>query len=325
MGREGEDRDGGLGVGAPNDDSAAAAADPGLSVGGTTGISADGLSYTPLFRAQHEARYRRQSLIRAYQEAYGCNLVVFIDQILSESVTYFAELLDGLDASRDLHLMLCSPGGDGETAIRLARMAQAASARFVVLVPESAKSAATILALGAHEVVMGPTSDLGPIDPQVLLPDRGFVSAKDMIAAVDKALEDVDKRPNTYPLHAAMLGGIDAPTVQFARSALSRTADLAKQAISSNPDRSEQDAAAMCETINEPLITSPHSHGALIGAHEATQAGLPTTELDPRSEQWRRIWNLWTQYFSLGPIHLLRVYEGERASQLSRYQPPSAT
>lgn len=307
-----------MGAGSSDDDSEAAAPGTGVPVGGTPRISSDGLSYTPLFQAQHEPRYRRQQLIRDYQARYDCNLVVLIDQILAESVTYFAELLHGLDPAKDLHLMLCSPGGDGETAIRLARMAQAACSRLVVLVPESAKSAATIFALGAHELLMGPTSDLGPIDPQVLLPDRGFVSAKDVIAAVDKAIEDVDKRPNTYPLHAAMLGGIDAPSVQFARSALSRTADLAKQAISSNPDRTEPEIEELCAAIAEPLITSPHSHGALIGASEAKLAKLPVTELDPGCEQWMRIWNLWTQYFALGPIYQLRAYEGERASQLNK-------
>lgn len=317
MGRKGGNSEESLGVGPSDDGSEAATAGSGIATSATARVSGDGLSYTPLFQAQHEPRYRRQQLIRDYQVAYDCNLVVLIDQILPESVTYFAELLHGLDPAKDLHLMLCSPGGDGETAIRLARMAQAASARLVVLVPESAKSAATILALGAHELLMGPTSDLGPIDPQVLLGDRGFVSAKDVIAAVDKAIEDVAQRPDTYPLHAAMLGGIDAPSVQFARSALNRTEDLAEQAIGSNPDRTDTEIAELCAAIREPLITSPHSHGALIGASEAKRAKLPVTELDPRCEQWLRIWNLWTQYFALGPIYRLRAYEGIRASQVN--------
>lgn len=297
-----------------------------FTTGGSAGPAATpagGLTYTPLFRAKHDDRYRRQALIREYQDAYDCNLVTIIDQIVPESVTYFAELLHDVDGKRDLHLILCSPGGDGETAIRLARMAQAASKRFVVIVPESAKSAATIFALGAHEILMGPTSDLGPIDPQIFLPDRGFVSAKDLIAAVDRAFKEVEKRPNTYPLHAAMLGGIDAPAVQFARSALSQTSDLAKQAISSNPDRSSTTVAAMCTSIKKPLITSPHSHGAVIGAAEAKAAGLPAIELDPTSEQWRRIWSLWTQYFAKGSIDQLRAYEGAKASQVDRYEMPS--
>lgn len=298
-------------------------ADTTIAVSGPKSVGRDGVAYTPLFQAQHEARYRRQDSIRSYQERYGCNLVVMIDQILPESVTYFAELIHGLDSDRDLHLLLCSPGGDGETAVRLARMAQAACERFVVLVPESAKSAATILALGAHEIVMGPTSDLGPIDPQVLVPERGFVGAKDLIAAVDRAVDEVDKRPNTYTLHAAMLGGIDATSVQFARSALSRTADLARQAISSNPSRNSRAVQKLFGLIKEPLIELPHTHGAVVGADEAKRAGLPVRELSPSCEQWQHIWALWTQYFAIGPISLTKAYEGARASQVKKYLPNS--
>ncbi|MGW5217358.1 SDH family Clp fold serine proteinase [Nocardia sp. NPDC004085] len=275
-----------------------------------------GYTNTPLFRAQNEHRYLRQTLIRQYQKEYDCNLIVMIDQISDDSVTLLAELLHNIDTSKDLHLLLGSPGGDGETAVRLARMAQAASDRFVLVVPESAKSAATILALGAHEVVMGPTSDLGPIDPQILIPDRGFVSAKDIIAAVDRSLKEVAAQPDTYPLHAAMLGGIDATIVQFARSALNRTGDLARQAVSSHPDRRPADVTSLCKKINRPLISAPHSHGALIGAREAIRAGLPITELKPNDAQWQRIWALWTQYFVLGPIHKLMAYEGVKASQV---------
>jgi membrane-bound ClpP family serine protease len=119
--------------------------------------------YTPLWRAKHESRYLRQELIKAYQVKHKCRLVVMIDQIDPDSATMFAELLYGGDPALDLHLLLRSPGGDGEVAVRLARMAQAACRRFVVVAPDIAKSAATIFALGAHEILMGPTSDLGPI------------------------------------------------------------------------------------------------------------------------------------------------------------------
>src|SRR5260221_10979514 len=98
------------------------------------------LRYTPLSRAQHESRYLRQELIKAYQARHGCRLVVMIDQIDPDSATLFAELLHGADPGLDLHLLLRSPGGDGEVAVRLARMAQAASRRFVVVVPDIAKS-----------------------------------------------------------------------------------------------------------------------------------------------------------------------------------------
>ncbi|CPR08576.1 hypothetical protein BN971_01305 [Mycobacterium bohemicum DSM 44277] len=67
-----------------------------------------------------------------------------------------------------------------------------------------------------------------------------------------------------------------------------------------------------------PLITSPHSRGAVIGAAEAQAAGLPATELNPTCEQWRRIWDLWTHYFA-SSIYQLRAYEGAKASQIYQY------
>jgi ClpP class serine protease len=70
-----------------------------------------------------------------------------IDLIHPDSITLFAELLHGADPDKELHLLLRSQGGDAEVAIRLARMAQASCSKFVVVVPDIAKSAATILAL----------------------------------------------------------------------------------------------------------------------------------------------------------------------------------
>ncbi len=305
-------------MGTGDDGAQTATSGAAIAAGGAEGArpGTAGHTYTPLFRAQNEPRYLRQALIAQYQQTYDCNLVVMIDQIRMDSVTLLAELLHDLDPEKDLHMLLGSPGGDGETAVRLARMAQAASRRFVVLVPESAKSAGTILALGAHEIIMGPTSDLGPIDPQIVIPDRGYVSAKDIIAAVDRSLAQVAAEPNTFPLHAAMLAGIDVTTVQFARSALARTGDLARQAVGSNPDRDADEITALCGKLDEPLISAPHSHGALIGAREAVDAGLPVTELSPKDVQWQHIWSLWTQYFAIAKIEKLMAYEGAKASQV---------
>jgi hypothetical protein len=65
---------------------------------------------------------------------------------------------------------------------------------------------------------MGPISDLGPIDPQVFVPDHGYVSAKEIMSAVDRALMDVSERPDSYPLHSALLGmgNVDATLYEFA-------------------------------------------------------------------------------------------------------------
>lgn len=276
--------------------------------------------YTPLFHAQHSDRYERQEIIRTYEERFDCNLVVMIDNVTADSPTLLNECLESVDRSKPLHLMLRSPGGDPETAIRLIRMCHGASSRFHVVVPEQAKSAATIMSLGADEIIMGPTSDLGPIDPQVFVPERGFVSAKDLIAAFDNAVEAAAAAPNTASFQAALLGGIDATLVQFARSAYARTSDIARQAIESNDNLDRDQIESLCESIRGPLIEEPKTHGAVVGAREASDAGLNVKLLKMQDEQWKLIQQLWTRYFVLGPMHYLMAYEGRTASQVLRLQ-----
>lgn len=267
---------------------------------------------SPLYHAEQADRYDRQSLIAAYQERFECRLIVMVDFIFPYGVTLFEELIYDADPAQDLHLLLSTPGGDGETAVRLARSAQARCRELTVIVPDVAKSAGTLLALGAHRILMGPTSDLGPVDPQFQLPDGSLASAKSIIAAVDEASNRVQQAPDTYPIHAALLADVTALMVQQARAALARSEDLLEESLRSNPDRGEAEIASLRVALADPLIGRPQSHDAIFGAREAQAAGLPVVQVDPRSEQWQVIWRLWAKYFALGR----RVYEGERVARL---------
>ena len=270
---------------------------------------------TPLYHAAQSERYERQRLIQEYQNLYQCRLIIMSDAIFDDSVTFFEDLIYDANPKEDLHVLLRSPGGDGEIAVRLVRSAQARCRELTVLIPDIAKSAATLFAIGAHHIMMTPTSDLGPVDPQFLLGDGTIVAAKDIIAAVDEAWERIQTAPNTYPLYASLLDNVDALTVQRARSALGRTEDLLLEALRSNPDRSGEDTRALSESLSKSLITEARYHGALFGMHDARDAGLPVEEAEPTGDQWRRIWLLWAKYFQRGTSTLrTRVYEGERAS-----------
>ena len=104
---------------------------------------------SPLYEAHNAPRYERQELIREYQKKYQCRLVVVADIIFPESVALFEETLHDADPSQDLHVMLATLGGDGETAIRLIRQAQCRCRELTVIVPDAAKSAGTLFVLGA--------------------------------------------------------------------------------------------------------------------------------------------------------------------------------
>lgn len=275
---------------------------------------------TPLFHAQQAGRYERQQLIAEYAALCDCRLIVVIDAIFPQNLTPFEELIYDNPPQRDIHLLLGTPGGDGETAVRMVRAAQARCRELTVVVPDVAKSAGTLIALGAHSILMAPASDLGPIDPQFEFPDGSLVAAKDIIAAVDDASKKVQEAPATFPLHAALLTDVSGLMVQQARSELLRTGDLLEEALSSNPDRTAAQVAALKKKLRVPLIQRPKTHAAIFNAADAQKAGLPAVEADIEGEQWQRIWRLWAKYWAMG---LPRVYEGEKASVIVPWPEPS--
>src|SRR5881296_1248030 len=63
---------------------------------------------------------------------------------------------------RKLDLLIHSPGGDGQAAEQMVNYLRTQFDEIRAFVPLQAKSAATMIALGADEIVMGRHSELGP-------------------------------------------------------------------------------------------------------------------------------------------------------------------
>jgi hypothetical protein len=86
------------------------------------------------------------------------------------------DMLEDEEPKCDLDLIVFSFGGSGEAGFRIGHTfhewAAKQKLRFRVIIPLYAMSAATIITLGADEVVMGLSSQIGPIDPQIPMSDR---------------------------------------------------------------------------------------------------------------------------------------------------------
>lgn len=73
-----------------------------------------------------------------------------------------------IPTGKPLALLVDSPGGDAHYAYRIARMLQRRTEnKLTVIVPQYAKSAATLLALGATDLILGRDAELGPLDVQM--------------------------------------------------------------------------------------------------------------------------------------------------------------
>lgn len=240
-----------------------------------------------------------------------------IDTLFSRSVTLFEEVLYDSNPQRDLHVLLSTPGGDGETALRLIRQAQCRCKDLTVIVPDQAKSAGTLFSLGADRIYMGPTSNLGPVDPQFLL-SGSLAAGKAIIAAVEEAERRVQAKPQTYPIHASLLGDITALMVQQARDALKRADGQLTEALACVSSRSADEVDQMAQHLRGPLLDDSQSHGAAISTQEAINLGLPVEKAEPGDGRWESVWRLWAKYVAL---EVEFAYEGETASHVKLFDP----
>ena len=63
--------------------------------------------------------------------------------------------------------VLFSEGGDPDAAYKISRSLQSMYQKFVCALPGYSKSAATIVLIGAHELVIGDDGEMGPLDVQL--------------------------------------------------------------------------------------------------------------------------------------------------------------
>ncbi|MEJ1376799.1 MAG: hypothetical protein RPU32_02305 [Candidatus Sedimenticola sp. (ex Thyasira tokunagai)] len=91
-----------------------------------------------------------------------------------------------INNNKDILLILLSQGGKIEPAYLISKTCKRlCKDRFVIAIPRRAKSAATLISLGADELHMGLLSELGPIDPQIGgFPALGLANALERIATL---------------------------------------------------------------------------------------------------------------------------------------------
>src|SRR5882724_7186467 len=119
----------------------------------------------------------RITLIKKIEELRDSKVICYVTslrpnvvgQISDDAVRVMFEHLLLLPSRpiKKLDLFLCSNGGAGTVPWRLVPLFREFAESFNVVIPFRAYSAATLIALGADEIVAHPFAELGPIDPTV--------------------------------------------------------------------------------------------------------------------------------------------------------------
>ncbi|MCC6618798.1 MAG: hypothetical protein IT341_07130 [Chloroflexi bacterium] len=245
---------------------------------------------------------RRMALYSNIEQIRGRPLVAYVTgtrpgataKISSDAIGELLRQLDALPADATcLDLLLASNGGDPLVAWRMVSHIRERVDHFAVLVPQAAFSAATLIALGADEIVMHRYGNLGPIDPQITSVRRSgdegpatqtAFGSEDAAAFLDFArntvgLTDQGQLVRVFELLCSEVGAV--PIGVAARStqlSLSMGEKLLRMHMAS--DAEAQQARNIAEALNKTF----QAHGYPLSRTEAEQMGLKVIRPEPDLE-----------------------------------------
>lgn len=200
------------------------------------------------------------------------------------------DVLHGSDLSKGFALIINSPGGDGLAAERIINICRSHSGtgEYIAVVPAKAKSAATMIAFGASKIMMGATSELGPIDPQIAYPEEGRVfSAYNIVRSYEEIFaKAVNEKGNLDP-YLQQLAKYDAREIEDIRSAISLSKDIAIKALKTGMMKRESRRSIEDKIRQFTVPDQVMDHGRAIYAPEAIKCGLKIAMIPIRSEEWR--------------------------------------
>jgi hypothetical protein len=202
--------------------------------------------------------------------------------VCNNDVVAIYEILQRLGKRERLYLFIKSDGGNGQAALRIVNLLRQNTKQLVALVPLNCASAATMLALGANDIQMGPmayltavdtslTHDLSPVDRDN---DRVSVSLDELTRVIRLwRSEKADAVENAYKtlfqhVHPLVIGAVDR--------AESLSIMLCKELLSYHIDEE-----SMVDAIAESLNSKYPSHSYPILFEEAQRIGLHVQHMEP--------------------------------------------
>ena len=200
-------------------------------------------------------------------------------------------------AQTTVDVWLHSPGGSARDAYKIALLLRSIACRVRVVIPDYAKSAATLLSLVADEIYMGPAAELGPLDVQLdYEKNPGMrVSALDRIGNLNEITEAARDivlglggevryktrlgRAETVSVMAdlassllkPLVAQVDPTILHQSNRMLKEAADYGKRLMLTREGCPRELAMSLPERLTKDYPT----HGYAISLDEAAELGLP--------------------------------------------------
>ena len=254
------------------------------------------------------------SLISKIETTRGSRVITYVTsdrqpplaaKIALDTIPIFYTHLKKIGKVKKIDLFLYSAGGDIILPWRLVNLIREYCKNFSVLIPYKAHSAATMIALGADSIVMGPLGELSPIDPSIGTPfnpphqdipnePKIEIGVEDVFGYINLAKEKLGITDQTNivnildklveKIHPLAIGGV------YRTHSLIRL--LAAKLLQLH--MVEKSETLRIQQIVNDLVEKLYYHGYLISRNEAKKLGLKI-EI-PSHEIENMIWELYLFY-----------------------------
>lgn len=237
------------------------------------------------------------TFIKNIEKERGSSVIVYISRNLlnSNEVTNFYQLFAGNNSKfKKLDLILHSNGGIADDAFKMCRLSRQHADEFNVLVPYRAKSAATLLALGADELVMGPAGEIGPIDPMIFVTlqdgSKHLVPAHSIKDGLDFFEGRIKSEPKTALIYSQLLENLDLTVVGAYQRAIESSKQYAETLLTGGLLKGKP--KDKIEKVAKELAEKYKSHGFVIDRDIARQE-YELNVTDASDATWENMWQIY--------------------------------
>lgn len=234
----------------------------------------------------------RRKYIKALRDLTERNVVVYYSgwlhrqgpehystqQINDEDKHGFMAAFANLNFDQGLDLVVHTPGGDVAATESIIDYLRSKFGRKIrVIVPQISMSGGTMIALAAHEIIMGRHSNLGPIDPQI-----GNRPAVAILAEFERAREEIQADPKNALIWQPILQQYVPTLLSHCQQGIAWAREIGEKTLREGMFADESDPAGRASTIVDFLLSHDvhKAHGRHLHRTELRQAGLRIVDLE---------------------------------------------
>ena len=223
--------------------------------------------------------------------------------------------------ARKIIFLISSLGGDPLAAEKMIKVLREYSDNdYWVVIPDTAKSAATMVCLGASKIILSPVSELGPIDLQIER-EGSLIPAHSVITAYDNLIEkgvNLHEGQRIEPI-LQQLQNFDPSEIEYYRQVNELSSDIAVKVLKNGMLKGfeHEKIKEMINILLDPTKSKTHGRPIFYSdIKEVDKENNLELQLIDLSE---KIWEDVTEYHTRLTFHLkqtrtLKVIESEEMS-----------